>query len=169
MDFAGPFANHNFLVCVDAHTKWPKVYVMKNITTTSTIEKCREIFARFGIPRMLVTEEHSFLENFKILLKQMELFMELFTAPYHPANDAAERFVQTLKQWLRKTNLTKENIKTSVQKFLFHYRITPIPELKQSSAKIMFRRKLRNRLDLIFPKELEFKKGSMEWKQEILR
>jgi len=34
--------------------------------------------------------------------------------------------------------------------------------LKQSLTEIMFGQKLRNRLDIIFPKELEFKKGSME-------
>ncbi|XP_029177646.1 uncharacterized protein LOC114945558 [Nylanderia fulva] len=27
MDFAGLFAGYNFLVCVDAHTKWPEVYI----------------------------------------------------------------------------------------------------------------------------------------------
>lgn len=45
-------------------------------------------------------------------------------------------------------------IEENVQKFLFHYRITPIPKLKKSSVEIMFGRKLRSRLDLIFPKEL---------------
>lgn len=25
MDFAGPFIGHNFLVCVDLHTKWPEI------------------------------------------------------------------------------------------------------------------------------------------------
>jgi len=165
MDFAGPFAGHFFLVCIDAHTKWPEVYVMKNITATSTIEKCREIFARFGIPRMLVTDNgRTFISReFQDFVKTNGI-IHRFTAPYHPAtNGAAERFVQTLKQWLRKTNLTKDNVKTSIQKFLFHYRITPIPELKQSPAEIMFGRKLRNRLDLIFPKELELKKGLLKY------
>jgi len=164
MDFAGPFTGHNFLVCVDAHTKWPEVYVMKNITATSTIEKCREIFARFGIPKMLVTDNgRTFISReFQDFVKANGI-IHRFTAPYHPAtNGAAERLVQTLKQWLRKTNLIKENVKTSIQKFLFHYRITPIPELKQSPAEIMFGRRLRNRLDLIFPKELELKKGAIK-------
>lgn len=66
------------------------------------------------------------------------------------------------QQWLLKTNLEKENVKCSVQKFFFHYRVTPIPELKKSPAKIMFGRKLRNRLDLLSPKELEIKKELME-------
>ncbi|XP_029678775.1 uncharacterized protein K02A2.6-like [Formica exsecta] len=88
-------------------------------------------------------------------------------APYHSAsNGLAERFVQTLKQSLRKIKLTKDNVKVNVQKFLFHYRITPIPELKKSPAEIMFGRKLRNRLDLILPKELAFKVESMKCNNE---
>ncbi|XP_018395972.1 PREDICTED: uncharacterized protein K02A2.6-like, partial [Cyphomyrmex costatus] len=164
MDFAGPFAGYNFLVCVDAHTKWPEVYVMNNITASSTIGKCREIFARFGIPRMLVTDNgRTFIsQDFQNFIKANGIIHRL-TAPYHPAtNGAAERFVQTLKQWLRKTNLEKENVKCSVQKFLFHYRITPFPELKQSPAEIMFGRKLRNRLDLLSPKEMEIKNKPVE-------
>lgn len=88
-------------------------------------------------------------------------------APYHPAtNGLAERFVQTLKQPLRKMNAAKDNIKINLQKFLFHYRITPIPELKQSSANIMFGRKLRSRLDPILPKELSIKEEAMKFNSE---
>jgi len=99
IDFAGPFVSHNFLVCVEAHTKWPEVYVMKNITATSTIEKCREIFSRFGIPRMLVDNGRTFIfREFHDFVKANRIIYR-FTASYHPStNGAAERFVQTLKQ-----------------------------------------------------------------------
>lgn len=153
MDFAGSFASHNFLVSVDTHTKWPEVYVVKNITTTCTIEKCRNIFFRFGIPRMLVTDiGRTFVsQEFQNFGKQNGIIHKR-SAPYHPTtNGLAERFVQTLKQALRKIELTKENVNMRVHKFLFHYRITPIPELKQTPAEKMFGRNLRNRLDLISP------------------
>ena len=29
LDFAGPFQGSMFLVAVDAHSKWPEVFVMK--------------------------------------------------------------------------------------------------------------------------------------------
>lgn len=129
---------------------------MKSITAKCTIEKCRKIFSRFDIPQILVTDNgrtfisqefQDFIETNRIIYKR--------TAPYHPAtNGLMESFVQTLKQGLRKVKLTKDMIEENVQKFLFHYRITPIPELKRSPAEIMFGRKLRSRLDLIFPKEL---------------
>jgi len=71
-----------------------------------------------------------------------------------------------LKQALRKFDLTKENIKLAMQKFLFHYRITPILGLK-SPAERMFGRKLRSRLDLIFPKEIKIEVGSSKSDREI--
>ncbi|XP_029176870.1 uncharacterized protein K02A2.6-like [Nylanderia fulva] len=61
------------------------------------------------------------------------------TAPYHPAtNGLAERLVQTLKQTLRKLDVTNGNIKTNLQKFLFNYRLTPHPELNKSPAEAMY-------------------------------
>jgi len=95
MDFVGPFLGHNFLVCVDAHTKWPEVFVMNNITATSTIEKCREIFSRFGIPQMLVTDNgRTFIaQEFQDFAKANGILHKR-SAPYRPAtNGLAERFV----------------------------------------------------------------------------
>lgn len=84
------------------------------------------------------------------------------TAPYRLAiNGLTERFVQTLKQALRKMSSNKDNVKVNIQKFLFHYRITPITELKQSPVAATFGRKLRSQLDLISPKELSIKEKSM--------
>lgn len=50
IDFAGPFKGYNFLILVDAYTKWPEVHIVNNITAETTIMKCREIFSRFGLP-----------------------------------------------------------------------------------------------------------------------
>ncbi|XP_054280986.1 uncharacterized protein K02A2.6-like [Macrosteles quadrilineatus] len=46
MDYAGPFLNHNFLIVVDARSKWPEIYPIKSApTTASTIHYLREIFS----------------------------------------------------------------------------------------------------------------------------
>lgn len=49
-------SNHQFLVIVDSYTKWPEVYVTKNITSTDLVNKLRECFARFGLPHTLVSD-----------------------------------------------------------------------------------------------------------------
>lgn len=69
LDFAGPFLGKNFFILVDAYSKWPEVYIMKDITSGSTIKICEQIFAAYGIPHTIVsaTEEHLRPPNFKIL------------------------------------------------------------------------------------------------------
>ncbi|KMQ87732.1 hypothetical protein RF55_12904 [Lasius niger] len=152
VDFAGPFLGYNFLVLVDAYTRWPEVHIMKNITTDSTITKCREIFTTFGLPQVLVSHNgRTFISRkFQKFLESNGIFHKC-TAPYHPAiNGLAESFVQTFKQALRKLNLIDTDIKINLQ--LFYYRLTSHQELSKSPAEMMFGRKLRCRLDLLFPK-----------------
>lgn len=125
IDFAGPFEDYNFLVCVDSFSKWPEIYIMKNIIAENTIEKCWEIFSSFGIPRILATDNGRMFisQEFQDFIKTNGIIHKR-TAPYYPAtNGLVERFVQTLKQGLRKVKLMKNMIEENVQKFLFHYRI----------------------------------------------
>lgn len=56
LDFLGPFLNKQFLVLLDAHSKWIEIFPMNNITTSLTIEILRSCFARFGLPRQIVTD-----------------------------------------------------------------------------------------------------------------
>jgi len=55
-DFAGPFLGHWFFALVDAYSKWPEVHLFKNITAETVINKCREIFASYGVPQMFVKD-----------------------------------------------------------------------------------------------------------------
>ena len=43
IDFAGPFRNKNFLIGVDAHSKWPEVIPMAITTSTATIHELRRL------------------------------------------------------------------------------------------------------------------------------
>jgi len=165
IDFAGPFMGHTFLVLIDAYTRWPEIHIMKNMSVQNTINKCTEIFATFGIPQTLVSDNgRTFIATeFQDFLKRNGIYHKR-TAPYHPAtNGLAERLVQTFKQTLRKLNITNGNIEANLQKFLFHYRLTPHPELNKSPAEAMYGRKLRSRLDLMFP-EIKKKKNDRKHK-----
>ena len=56
IDFADPFVNKMFLVVVDSHSKWLEVEIMPSVTSESTIEKLRNMFARYGVPMQLVSD-----------------------------------------------------------------------------------------------------------------
>ena len=56
IDYAGPFQNSMFLVVVDEHSKWPEVIPVSSSTSSSTIEVLCDLFARFGIPEQIVSD-----------------------------------------------------------------------------------------------------------------
>lgn len=56
MDFAGPIKNYYFFIVIDSYSKWVEDFKTKDITSNFVITKLREIFCRFGIPRMIVSD-----------------------------------------------------------------------------------------------------------------
>ena len=48
--------NKIFLVVVDSHSKWLEVEIMPSVTSESTIERLRNMFARYGVPMQLVSD-----------------------------------------------------------------------------------------------------------------
>ncbi|KAG5878029.1 hypothetical protein JTB14_014208 [Gonioctena quinquepunctata] len=56
LDFAGPFESKMWMILIDSYTHWLEVIPMRDITSGSTIEALRALFARFGLPKFLVTD-----------------------------------------------------------------------------------------------------------------
>ena len=95
IDFDGPFVNKIFLVVVDSHSKWLEVEIMPSVTSESTIERLRYMFARYGVPMQLVSDNGPQFTSrqFADCMKQNGIKHTL-VAPYHPrSNGPAERFV----------------------------------------------------------------------------
>ena len=56
-DFARPFQGMIYLLVVDAHSKWPEMYDMHLSTTSQhTITVLRHLFAMYGLPLQLVSD-----------------------------------------------------------------------------------------------------------------
>ena len=55
--FAGPFMGHNFLIIVDAHSKWLDVHIMSSTTSAATIDTLRRVFATHELPRTIVSDK----------------------------------------------------------------------------------------------------------------
>lgn len=106
VDFAGPFLDKYYFLLVDAFTKWPEVYIVKDMETEGTIRVCKEIFARFGLPNVSVSDNgRTFvLGMFEKLLKENGI-MHKRSAPFHRAtNGQVERYVQIIKKGLKKSS-----------------------------------------------------------------
>ena len=80
-----------------------EVDTMSSTTSVATIQSLRNMFARFGLPEQVVTDNgRNFVsEEFKEFLQKNGI-KHTTSAPYHPStNGLAERAVQT------RTNKTK--------------------------------------------------------------
>ena len=94
----------NFLIVVDAYSKWLEVTPMGSMTSLKTIEVLRSLFVRYGIPEEVVSDNGPQLasEEFSQFLKQNGVNFTR-VPPYHPAsNGAAELCAQTAKKVLTK-------------------------------------------------------------------
>ncbi|XP_036346512.1 uncharacterized protein K02A2.6-like [Rhagoletis pomonella] len=161
VDYAGPVMGKYLFILIDAFSKWPEVHLASNMTTETTVEKCREIFAQFGVPNVLVsdhgrqfnsTEFQKFLKKNGVIHKQ--------GAPYHPAtNGQAERYVQTIKNKLIAANYTPESLKSELSKILIAYRRTIHPVTNKSPSMLMLGRHIQTRLDLLLPQNDQAKFG----------
>ena len=73
---------------------------MSSVTSTLTIQCLRRIFATFGLPEVVVTDNGPSLvsDEFEAWLKRNGIRHKT-SPPYHPAtNGLAERAVQTVKR-----------------------------------------------------------------------
>ena len=153
IDFAGPFQGHTFLVVVDAHSKWVEVIPMTSTTSQSTIIELRKLFAAYGLPEHLISDNGpQFVSTeFESFLK-MNGVRHTCSAPYHPqTNGEAERFVQTLKQFLRADKYDRCGVQTKVSRFLLSYRSTPNSTTGRTPSELFLKRQIRTRLDLLKP------------------
>ena len=95
IDFAGPFLDSMFLVIVDAYSKWPEVIAMKSTSAAKTLEVLRTVFARTGLPNIIVSDNGPQFtsEEFAHFIAANGI-KHITSAPYHPStNGLAERFV----------------------------------------------------------------------------
>lgn len=155
IDFFGPIMNRSYLVIVYSTSKWVECIDMGNNTTTrAVIQVLREIFSRFGLPTMIVSDNgKSFVsKEFKNFLFQNGI--EQRTSPVgNPAtNGQAENAVKTIKTAIKRNMLNKplSDFNVVLSRFLFDYRNTVHATTGVSPAFIMFnKRKLRTRLDIL--------------------
>ena len=104
MDFAGLFQGKMIVIVVDSHSKGIEVYPTDSATSSKVIELSRTLFAQFGIPEVVVTDNGSCFvsEEFETYLSKNGV-KHITSAPYHPStNGLAEHAVQLVKRVLRR-------------------------------------------------------------------
>uniref|UniRef100_A0A7I4YVX2 RNA-directed DNA polymerase n=1 Tax=Haemonchus contortus TaxID=6289 RepID=A0A7I4YVX2_HAECO len=167
-DFAGPLDGNFYLVIVDAFSKWPEIIQMSTITTSATIKVLSKVFAQFGNPKTLITDNGTqFTSATFVDFCRRRGIKHVRSPPFHPqSNGQAERFVDTFKRGLAKLK-GEEPTTEALQAFLMAYRSTPCPSGPNhlSPAENFLGRRIRTELDLMMP-STEDSIGSRDTKME---
>ncbi|PFX22695.1 Retrovirus-related Pol polyprotein [Stylophora pistillata] len=152
IDFAGPVEGKMLMVVIDAHSKWPEIFVMEITTAEETVSTLRSLFARIGLPDQMVSDNGSQFTS--------ETFRKFTTAngikpvtgaPYHPStNGQAERLVQSFKKGV-KADKSSRTLQHKLDRFLLAYRSAPHATTELSPAQLLLGRNVKTRLDLIKP------------------
>ncbi|KAL6735919.1 hypothetical protein Aduo_006318 [Ancylostoma duodenale] len=147
IDYAGSLNGKMFLVIVDAYSKWPEIIEMTSTTSAATIRQLTRLFAQFGNPTTLVSDNGS-----QFASKEFAKFCStngithVRSSPFHPqSNGQAERLVALKK--LKDSGTTSE----ALQKFLQTYRRTPCSASPggRSPAENFLGRQLRTPLTML--------------------
>lgn len=151
-DFAD-CAGRRYLVVVDAHSKWIEAIPMQKTDARSTVNTFRSMFARFGLPSQLVTDNGPpfFSQEFKVYCKTNNI-RHVTSAPYRPqCNGAAENAVKNVKKAIKRAVHEGDDVATALNRFLFQYRNCEHATTGTSPAVALQGRRLRGRLDALRP------------------
>ncbi|KAL1437433.1 hypothetical protein MTO96_048921 [Rhipicephalus appendiculatus] len=132
---------------------------MNSTTTEKTIEKLRRVFASYGLPDEVVTDNGPpfTAKDFTEFLRKNGV-RHTRTPPYQPAsNGSAERCVQAVKWDLMRRILDEKSsgisktLQHRIDLFLFRYRSMPTTTTGQTPAELFLSWTPRTRLTMLQP------------------
>ncbi len=159
-DFTGPINGQMVFILIDAHSKWIEAQPLSSIMATATIQCCRRLFATFGLPEVMVTDNGpSFVSTeFEQFLQKNAIRLPLHTTPQ--LTGLLSGLCSTLKREVKK--MKSGTLQDKICRFLFAYQNTQQSTTGVSPSELLLGRKMRSTLDLVHP-DLRRK---VEWAQE---
>lgn len=137
------------LLVVDYFSKYPEVVSLRSKTTKEVISKLKAIFARHGIPDVLMSDNMPY-SSYEMKAFAAEWNFDLVTSSptYAQSNGQSERFVQTIKQLMRKAAEEGKDI----YRCLLDYRDSPIGGVNATPAQLLMGRRLKTVLPVTLAK-----------------
>ena len=139
------FKNNSYLLVVDFYFHYPELRIIKGKTAKYVTLALKSIFAVHGVPIDVVADNMPFGS---MALRQFASewgFNITTSSPRYPkSNGMAERYVQTVKQFLKKA--AADESKSDIYQSLLAYRQTPVQGLPFSPSEMLFNRCIRGPL-----------------------
>ena len=116
------------LTIIDLYSRYPEVYILKDITSSEIVSKLRSTFARCGFPERVISDNGSVFvsQEFRDFLINCGIKPVNSSFYYPQSNSTIERFHGTLKSKLKR--LRFENripLQMALDNVLFDIRATP--------------------------------------------
>ncbi|CAG4992790.1 unnamed protein product [Colias eurytheme] len=153
VDFLSPKLNVYYFILIDAYSKWIEAFLVKCTSADVTINCLRGIFARFGYPYELVSDNGPPFSS-----KQFAEYLgvvhvkHILVSPYKPSsNGAAENSVKLIKNCLKKAELDGVDCDEALQNFLLMYRNTKHCTTGRSPSELLLKKNVRTAFDSLRP------------------
>ena len=126
-----------YMLIVDYYSRWIEIARLDQLTAKAVIEHTSSIFARHGIPEVVISDNGpQYASEAYTSFSREYRFKHLTSSPYHPqGNGEAERAVKIIKSLLKKTG--------DYYLALLAYRSTPL-EIGYSPSELLMGRRLRS-------------------------
>lgn len=134
-------SNSWYLIVTDYYSRFFEIFKLTSLTETEIINKMRELFARYGIPDIIRSDNGpQFKSEFKKFAYEMD-FKHITSSPYFPqSNGCIEAAVKVAKGLLKKND--------DIYLALLAYRSTPL-ECGFSPAELLMNRKIKSQLPIL--------------------
>ena len=162
IDIMGPLPSKHYLfVIVDYFSRFYEVDVLNNIEAKTIIKSLKKIFARFGNPVSITSDNgRQFISaEYKHFCEENDIKIFNITPLWPQANGEVERQNRSILKRLKIAQASNVDWEEELLKYLSMYRNTPHTVTGVSPAGLLFGRKLRDKLPLltedIYNEELE--------------
>ena len=149
MDFFGPLPSGEYLlVLIDAYSRYPAVEIVQSTSASSVIPKMDKIFAMFGIPVKLKSDNGPPMngDDFSRYMHTLGIDFKPCTPKWPKGNAQVERIMQPLGKVIRAAQVEHRNWRQEIQRFLLNYRSTPHASTKVSPAELLFNHPIKGKL-----------------------
>ena len=110
---ANPFRlyGHYYLLIVNYYSKFIVTETLKNLQSSTIINKYKKVFSQFATPKKLVTNSgpEFFCHYFKLFSRTWDFEHQTSCPHFHQSNELVERSIQTIKRNLKNAKLASED------------------------------------------------------------
>ena len=139
------FKSRSYIVVVDCYSHFPELRLMKGKTAQDVIMALKSIFSVHGVPLTIMADNMPFNSAAMHAFARDWGFSIITSSPHYPkSNGLAERYVQTIKHFMKACEHQSEDIYRS----LLSYRETPLTGSIYSPAEMLFNRNIRSNLPI---------------------